>query len=177
MTTCQTTPLRRLRLSEPCRSHCFTSLASSPVLYSTRSDSRQVAYRDWSVSSSRPLPSTSTPSALSAVYCRWSRCLSPAPSKSGSSSSLKCVPSCACQGQPLMRCAQGVLFGIVVGFGIYPALAVVGQYFKARRALAMGIVAAGSSVGGVCLPIMFSRLFKTIGFGRSIKGHSSFISV
>lgn len=29
----------------------------------------------------------------------------------------------------------------------------------------MGIVAAGSSVGGVCLPIMFSRLFNTIGFG------------
>lgn len=56
----------------------------------------------------------------------------------------------------------------MVGFGTYPALSVVGQYFKAKRALAMGIVAAGSSVGGVCLPIMFSRLFDTIGFGMLV---------
>ncbi|EKM51453.1 uncharacterized protein PHACADRAFT_166015 [Phanerochaete carnosa HHB-10118-sp] len=65
--------------------------------------------------------------------------------------------------------SQGVLFGIVVGFGTYPALAVVGQYFKAKRALAMGIVAAGSSVGGVCLPIMVSRLFRTIGFAWTVR--------
>lgn len=45
-----------------------------------------------------------------------------------------------------------------------PALAVAGQYFKHRRALAMGIVASGSSAGGVCLPIMFSRLVPMIGF-------------
>ncbi|EIM91720.1 MFS general substrate transporter [Stereum hirsutum FP-91666 SS1] len=65
--------------------------------------------------------------------------------------------------------SQGVLFGISVGFGAYPALALVGQYFKHKRALAMGIVAAASSVGGVCLPIMFSRLFKTIGFSWSVR--------
>ncbi|KIJ50363.1 hypothetical protein M422DRAFT_224689 [Sphaerobolus stellatus SS14] len=65
--------------------------------------------------------------------------------------------------------SQGVLFGLAVGFGTYPALAIVGQYFKARRALAMGIVAAGSSVGGVCFPIMFSRLFNTIGYAWSVR--------
>ena len=63
--------------------------------------------------------------------------------------------------------SQGVLFGLAVGFGFQPALCVVGHYFRRRRALAMGIVAAGSSVGGVCLPIMFSRLFDQIGFGMS----------
>ncbi|KAI1580089.1 AraJ Arabinose efflux permease [Pyrenophora tritici-repentis] len=37
--------------------------------------------------------------------------------------------------------SQGVLFGLTVGFGVQPALAVAGQHFKQRRALAMGMVA------------------------------------
>ncbi|KAA8617864.1 hypothetical protein PtrV1_09371 [Pyrenophora tritici-repentis] len=41
--------------------------------------------------------------------------------------------------------SQGVLFGLTVGFGVQPALAVAGQHFKQRRALAMGMVAGGSS--------------------------------
>lgn len=61
---------------------------------------------------------------------------------------------------------QGLLFGLTVAFGAQPALAVVDQYFQKRRALAMGIVAAGSGVGGVCLPIMYSRLVTRIGFGE-----------
>ncbi|EJD00088.1 MFS general substrate transporter [Fomitiporia mediterranea MF3/22] len=65
--------------------------------------------------------------------------------------------------------SQGVLFGFAVGCGYYPALSIVGHYFQRRRALAMGIVAAGSSVGGVCFPIMFSRLFQTIGFAWSVR--------
>ncbi|KAF4568336.1 hypothetical protein EYR40_010261 [Pleurotus pulmonarius] len=65
--------------------------------------------------------------------------------------------------------SQGVLLGISVGFGYYPALSLVGHYFSRRRALAMGIVAAGSSAGGVCLPIMFTRLFKSIGFAWSVR--------
>ncbi len=32
----------------------------------------------------------------------------------------------------------------------------------------MGIVAAGSSIGGTCLPVMFSRLFNNIGFGMCV---------
>lgn len=62
--------------------------------------------------------------------------------------------------------SQGLLFGLTVSFGAQPAIAIAGHYFKKRRALAMGIVAAGSSVGGVCLPIMLSRLFKSVGFGK-----------
>ena len=42
---------------------------------------------------------------------------------------------------------KGVLFGISVGFGYYPALSIVGHYFEKRRALAMGIVAAGTALG------------------------------
>ncbi|KAL1639397.1 hypothetical protein SLS58_007978 [Diplodia intermedia] len=64
---------------------------------------------------------------------------------------------------------KGVLFGLTVAFGVQPALAAAGQHFKQRRALAMGVVAGGSSIGGVCLPIMFSRIVPKIGFGWSVR--------
>lgn len=65
--------------------------------------------------------------------------------------------------------SQGVLFGLTVAFGVQPALAVAGQHFKQRRGLAMGVVAGGSSIGGVCLPIMFSHLVPRIGFSWSVR--------
>jgi predicted MFS family arabinose efflux permease len=45
-------------------------------------------------------------------------------------------------------------------------LALVGQYIKLKRAAAMGIVLAGSSLGGVIWPIVIDRLLKNpkIGF-------------
>ena len=60
--------------------------------------------------------------------------------------------------------AQSLLFGLTVAYGVQPALTIAGQYFYRRRALAMALVAAGSSVGGVVLPIMFSKLIPQIGF-------------
>jgi len=38
-----------------------------------------------------------------------------------------------------------------------------------RRAFAIGIVAAGSSVGGVIFPIMLDRLVQSIGFGWAMR--------
>ncbi|KAF6828192.1 hypothetical protein CPLU01_08671 [Colletotrichum plurivorum] len=60
--------------------------------------------------------------------------------------------------------AQSLLFGFTVAYGVQPALTIAGQYFHRRRGLAMGIVASGSSLGGTCLPIMFSKLIPAIGF-------------
>lgn len=54
-------------------------------------------------------------------------------------------------------------------FGTFVALAVVGQHFKQKRALAMGIVAGGSSVGGVCFPIMLSHVMPRIGFAWTLR--------
>ncbi|GME35071.1 Major facilitator superfamily [Neofusicoccum parvum] len=65
--------------------------------------------------------------------------------------------------------SQGVLFGLVVAFNTQPALAVVGQHFKQRRALAMGLVAGGSSISGSFLPIVLSYLVPKIGFGWSLR--------
>jgi MFS family permease len=65
--------------------------------------------------------------------------------------------------------SQGVLFGLAVPFGVQPANSVVGQYFDKKRALAMSIVAGSSSIGGVCMPIIFSKLVPKIGFAWSLR--------
>jgi MFS transporter, MCT family, solute carrier family 16 (monocarboxylic acid transporters), member 10 len=66
---------------------------------------------------------------------------------------------------------QGVLLGIAIAFGAQPALAVLGHHFVRRRALVMGIVAAAGSVGGVCFPIIFTKLAATptVGFAWSLR--------
>jgi MFS family permease len=62
--------------------------------------------------------------------------------------------------------AQGVLLGISMALVTWPMLALVGQYIKRKRAAAMGIVIAGSSLGGVVWPIAIDRLLQNprIGF-------------
>jgi MFS family permease len=49
--------------------------------------------------------------------------------------------------------AQGFLAGIAMGTVFVPSVSATSHYFKKRRSLAMGLVASGSSVGGVILPI------------------------
>ena len=46
----------------------------------------------------------------------------------------------------------------------YPAMSSVGTWFHKHRALAFGIMAAGSSLGGVIFPIMVDRLVGDVGF-------------
>lgn len=67
--------------------------------------------------------------------------------------------------------AQGVLMGSAVAFLQFPAFAIVAQYFDKRRAVAMGIVVSGSSIGGVIFPIVLSKLLNgsNIGFGWSMR--------
>ncbi|KAJ6035407.1 hypothetical protein N7499_002559 [Penicillium canescens] len=62
--------------------------------------------------------------------------------------------------------AQGVLLGVSMALVSWPMLALVGQYIKIKRAAAMGIVLAGSSLGGVIWPIAIDGLLNnpSIGF-------------
>lgn len=60
--------------------------------------------------------------------------------------------------------AQGICVGIGAGFLFIPSVAILPQYFQKRRALANGIAASGSSIGGVLIPIMFRQLEIKIGF-------------
>lgn len=62
--------------------------------------------------------------------------------------------------------AQAVLLGIGNAFLVCPALALVGKYFTKRRAVALGVTIAGSSLGGVVWPIVVHELIQkpNIGF-------------
>jgi len=61
--------------------------------------------------------------------------------------------------------AQGVCVGLGAGFLFLPFVAIVATYFTKKRALATGIIAAGSSIGSVIYPIVFRKLRPKIGFG------------
>ncbi|KAF7300014.1 Monocarboxylate permease-like protein [Mycena kentingensis (nom. inval.)] len=65
--------------------------------------------------------------------------------------------------------AHGLLFGLGVGLMFYPSLSSVSTYFCKYRATALGVVASGSSFGGVMYPIMLERLFQQVGFGWAIR--------
>lgn len=67
--------------------------------------------------------------------------------------------------------AQGILGGLATGFVFTPTVSVVTHYFRRRRGLAMGVITAGSSLGGILLPIalrngLYSR---TLRFAWSIR--------
>jgi MCP family monocarboxylic acid transporter-like MFS transporter 10 len=65
--------------------------------------------------------------------------------------------------------SQAVLFGLGSAMIFTPALAVVSHYFRKKRGLAIGLVASGSSIGGIIFPIVYQRLFILIGFGWSVR--------
>lgn len=65
--------------------------------------------------------------------------------------------------------SQGLAFGLGLCPLFLTAVAVVPHWFKRRRALALGIGAAGSSVGGVIYPITLNKLFPMIGFAWTVR--------
>lgn len=60
--------------------------------------------------------------------------------------------------------SQAVCIGTGAGLLVIPSLALIPQYFLNKRALATGIITAGSSVGGVIYPLIFQRLSERVGF-------------
>jgi len=48
-------------------------------------------------------------------------------------------------------------------------MSVAGHWFKKRRAYAIGVIASGSSIGGVFFPIMLQRLIVSIGFPWAVR--------
>ncbi|PWN41356.1 MFS general substrate transporter [Ceraceosorus guamensis] len=54
--------------------------------------------------------------------------------------------------------SQGLLQGIGIGILFAPALACTSHFFARRRGVALGIVASGSSLGGVVWPIVLDQL-------------------
>ncbi|KAL4904772.1 hypothetical protein BDW74DRAFT_153477 [Aspergillus multicolor] len=65
--------------------------------------------------------------------------------------------------------AQGICSSIGASCIFYAALGATATWFSARSGLAVGIVASGSSLGGVIFPIMIDKLLPKIGFGWTMR--------
>lgn len=66
--------------------------------------------------------------------------------------------------------AQGVCSPIGASLIFYPAMSCVGTWFFKRRALAFGVMVAGSSLGGVIFPIMVNHVIDSSGFPWAMRG-------
>ena len=60
--------------------------------------------------------------------------------------------------------AQGICTGLGNGLIFCPALSLLSTYFSKKRALAIGIGAAGTATGGVVFPAIVQQLLPKIGF-------------
>ncbi|KAF4980687.1 hypothetical protein FZEAL_3355 [Fusarium zealandicum] len=67
--------------------------------------------------------------------------------------------------------AQSVCLGLGNGCTFCPALAVLSQYFKKKRAFAVGLAAAGAAVGGLVYPVLINWLifYDDIGFPWTLR--------
>lgn len=65
--------------------------------------------------------------------------------------------------------AQGICSPLGASMIFYPGMSAIPTWFFHKRAFAFGIVAAGSSLGGIILPIMVQRLLPKVGFGWSMR--------
>lgn len=66
--------------------------------------------------------------------------------------------------------SQGVGLGIGAGLLYVPSMAVQSHHWRTYRALAMGVVTTGSSIGGIIFPIMLNRLFQgSVGFAWGVR--------
>ncbi|KAI0827531.1 monocarboxylate permease [Trametes gibbosa] len=65
--------------------------------------------------------------------------------------------------------SHGVLFGFGIALLFNPAVAVLGHWFRKRRALAIGLTTGGSASGGVILPILLEKLIPAVGFGWAVR--------
>ncbi|KAF2811312.1 MFS general substrate transporter [Mytilinidion resinicola] len=73
--------------------------------------------------------------------------------------------------------AQGLGFGIGAAGIFTPAFVCAGQWFHHRRALALGIAAAGSSLGGVIHPIYVSHMTENKGFPGALRYTALFLGL
>ena len=73
--------------------------------------------------------------------------------------------------------SQGLCSAIGASMLFYPALTCVVTWFYKKRALAIGIVAAGSGLGGVIFPVMVHKLVPQVGFGWTMRICAVFVLV
>ncbi|KAJ5621358.1 monocarboxylate permease [Penicillium herquei] len=65
--------------------------------------------------------------------------------------------------------SQAICSPLGAGMILYPSFSCVATWFRGRRALAMGITASGSSLGGVVLPILINLMLPKVGFAWTMR--------
>jgi MCP family monocarboxylic acid transporter-like MFS transporter 3 len=65
--------------------------------------------------------------------------------------------------------AQGLCTGLGMGALYMPAVAIIGSYWKERKAMALGLAASGSGTGSILFPLVVQHLQPTIGFRRAVQ--------
>jgi MFS family permease len=65
--------------------------------------------------------------------------------------------------------AQGLVTGVGLSVVFQIAILCVNTWFLKKRGLAVGLMVSGSSLGGVCFPVMLKRLFNSVGFGWGVR--------
>lgn len=65
-----------------------------------------------------------------------------------------------CTGSHLIRNRQ---------YSFTPALSVASHYFARRRSLVLGIITAGSGLGGLVFPILLEQLIQRVGFPWAVR--------
>ncbi|KAI1675625.1 general substrate transporter [Pyrenophora tritici-repentis] len=65
--------------------------------------------------------------------------------------------------------AQGLCTGLGMGALYMPGVAVIGSYWKERKAMALGLAASGSGTGSILFPLVIQHLQPTIGFPRAVQ--------
>lgn len=65
--------------------------------------------------------------------------------------------------------AQAICIGLGCGCLFVPGIAILSTYFTTKAAIAIGIAAAGSSIGGIIYPIVFHQLVNTVNFGWAVR--------
>ncbi|KAF9522962.1 MFS general substrate transporter, partial [Crepidotus variabilis] len=65
---------------------------------------------------------------------------------------------------------HGLFVGLAGGLSFVPSISITGSHFHKRRALAVGIVCSGGSIGGFAHPLLLNKLFSTsIGFHNGVR--------
>ncbi|KAH9934443.1 MFS general substrate transporter [Epithele typhae] len=72
--------------------------------------------------------------------------------------------------------SQGIGVGIGGGLIYLPSISIVSQYFQQNRAIAMTIVAAGSSVGSVVHPVMLNNTLDRLGFATAARANAGLVT-
>ncbi|KAJ3969292.1 MFS general substrate transporter [Lentinula raphanica] len=72
--------------------------------------------------------------------------------------------------------SQGLGAGIGGGLTYVPSVAITAQYFTSKRAIAMTIIASGSSIGAIIHPIMLNNTIGKLGFNDAVRASAGLVA-